>query len=183
MKPLFSAIHVDWALACLRHSLCLGGWASPLPWFPPTRACHIAPGTSGILWSEDGAPVQVTAPLEASDAALSGLRHSFSSSANAAREGLTSEDYAHYMGMLPPNLRLRQRKRLKLLLALKQVSQQGGDALALVRQMFPHAGEREIAEPHALAPKPVAPTRKGAEENGAGDDAGDDGLVDVDDGL
>lgn len=216
MKFLFVEIFVDWALACLRHSMCLGGWAAPLPRAPPIAIADITPGSNGILWSADGAPTPVTAPEAgsapaevppetfawarvgwitgaAADQAMQrsggsdhsstagnsakavGLTHNFRPNPKAERVGLTSEDYGHYMSMLPPNLKLRQRKRLKLIQNLKEVAMRGGDPLALVRQMFPHGGEREIEEA-GRKQLPSSMTGGGALATGArGDDDDDDG--------
>jgi hypothetical protein len=219
LKFVFVELYVDWALACLRHSLCLGGWAAPLPRTPPKSVADIAPGVNGILWSRDGAPVPVVAaPLGAPPAAVdpevlswarvggstgaaaptsaaasasstgppgagpgrpgvpagaASLTHDFKPNPKAERMGLTSEDYSRFMAMLPPNLKLRQRKRLKLIHSLKEVSRRGGDPLALVKQMFPHGGEREIVE---AGKKQLPSSMVGADVGGAGrmDDDDDD---------
>lgn len=205
LKFIFGEFYLDWAMACLRHSLCLGGWASPLPRTPPTRGDEIAPGMNGIMWAPDGAPVRVVAPPPGSPPPVlpenamawariggctgatsapdsgggaiapaegSGLTHNFKPNYKAERMGLTQTDYTTYMAMLPPNLKLRQRKRLKLIHSLKAVHMRGGDPLALVKQMFPHGGSRELVE----AGKKQLPSSMGA-----GLSAADRGCADDDD--
>lgn len=77
------------------------------------------------------------------------------------------------MSMLPPNLKLRQRKRLKLIQSLKEVAMRGGDPLALVRQMFPHGGDREIEEA-GRKQLPSSMTGAGGAAGGAGGDDDDE---------
>jgi hypothetical protein len=172
LKTLFKVEHACHVVESLRHSLCLGGTAPPLPAELPVTIADVAPGYSGIVWASDGAPVSVlpvprggppvrvaphsfawtrvggatgavASPASCSSASSSSssdpadLIHHFKPNLNAERLGLTIEDYKHFQAMLPLELRLRQRKRLLLIHHLKVVSSQGGDPVALVKQLFP----------------------------------------------